>query len=356
MPALWQSLHPWLRGSLELVALWAAGWLAWRLLRPLLRRLTSGTRTQYDDFVLEALQPWVPLWCVLGGMPIVTRHALLPAAWMSPLDRIAEFLVYLTLSLALASVVSRFVAHRAGPLTQHLPATTLTQNAIRIGIVVLGAILGLSNIGIAVTPVLTALGVGSLAVALALQPTLTNLVAGFNITFARQVRVGDIVELEQGQMGEVLDIGWRTTTLRELANNLITIPNARMAELIVRNFSLPSPECALVVPVGVSYTSDLDEVERVVLEVATAVQSDTPGAVPEFTPLVRYMGFAESAVQFQVILQAASVFNRMPVQSAFHKALHQRFRSERIEIPFPQRVVHVQSDHPGAAAVAARAE
>jgi len=336
-----ESLHPYVRGLIELAVLWLAGWLVWRLVYPLLKRMAQRTSTGLDDIVLSALAPFIPLWFVLAGVPIAARHALVPERYVSAFDRVAEFLVYFTLSLALASVLSRFVAKRVGPISSQLPATTLTQNAIRIGVVLLGVVLGLSNIGIAVTPMLTALGVGSLAVALALQPTLTNLVAGFLISFARQVRIGDVIELEQGQMGTVEDISWRTVTIREPAHTLVTIPNARMAELIVRNLSRPDPECAVVVPIGVAYGSDLDKVERVLISAATEVRDTQAIAVRTFDPLVRIMGFADSAVNLILVLRATHALERVTLQGMVLKSVYARFASEGIEIPFPQRVVHI---------------
>ena len=341
------SLHPYARGLIEIAALWAAGWLIYKLTVPLLRRLAKFTPIDWDDLVIDALAPYIPVWFALAGIPIAARHALLPEAWIATADRSAMFLLYLTLSLALASVVARFVAYRAGPITSKLPATTLTQNAIRIGIVMLGAVAGLGSIGIAVAPMLTALGVGSLAVALALQPTLTNLIAGFLITFAKQVRLGDVIELEQGQLGVVEDISWRTLTIREPAGNLITIPNARMAELIVRNFALPSPDCVVIIPVGVAYGSDLARVERVLIESARVVRNAQPIAVQEFEPLVRVMSFADSSVNLIVIMRAVGALERIALQSAALMAIHARFAAEGIEIPFPQRVVHMQAEPAG---------
>jgi small-conductance mechanosensitive channel len=206
-------------------------------------------------------------------------------------------------------------------------------------VVLLGALVALSNLGVSVTPVLTALGVGSLAVALALQPTLTNLFAGFQITLARQVRIGDYVELEGGQAGFVQDISWRSTLIRELADNLVVVPNARLAEIIVRNFTLPDAEMSVVVPCAVAYGSNLDHVERVVIEAAREVQRSVPGAVRGFEPLVRYHTFGESSIGLSIVIRVDDIAARSVAQSEVLKRLHTRFAAEGIEIPLPQRVV-----------------
>jgi small-conductance mechanosensitive channel len=133
---------------------------------------------------------------------------------------------------------------------------------------------------------LTALGVGGLTVALALQEPLANFFAGFFITLSGQIRVGDYVKLDSGQEGYVVDFSWRSTRLRMLANNLVVVPNARLAQAIVINHYLPGPDLAVLVEVGVDYRSDLTHVERVVGEIARDVMEHVEGGVPEFNQFI----------------------------------------------------------------------
>jgi len=177
-------------------------------------------------------------------------------------------------------------------------------------------------------------------VALALQPTLSNLFAGLHITLAKTVRLGDFVELENGIQGFVVDIGWRATTLREGANNLVVVPNARLVEMISRNYSLPEPEQNVIVTVGVGYGSDLERVETVALEVARDVQESVPEGVKGFAPAVRFHRFGESSIDFNAVLRVRALPDRAVLAHEFIKRLKARFEREGIEIPFPQRVVH----------------
>jgi small-conductance mechanosensitive channel len=218
--------------------------------------------------------------------------------------------------------------------------TSLAGNVVRIGVFSIGALLALSNLGISITPLLTALGIGSLAVALALQPTLSNLFAGVHLTLARPIAVGDFIELENGRSGTVDDIGWRATRIRELPNNIIVVPNARVADMVVTNYALPEPEQAALVQVGVSYASDLGMVEEVTVEVAREVLRDVSGGVPEFEPFIRYNRFGESSIDFTVILRVRQFTDRYLVVHEFIKRLKSRYDEAGIEIPFPQRVLH----------------
>ncbi len=337
----------WLLGAAIAAGTWLVGWLVRRFAMGRLARLLRHTPTNLDDIVLEVLRPHVPVWFLLLGVVAAARFVEPGAPALAIVDRASLIVVIASLTLATSSFLSRLIASGAARWPETLPATTLTQNAVRIAIVGLGLLVVLSNLGIAVTPLLTALGVGSLAVALALQPTLSNLFAGFHISFARQIRVGDYVELESGQQGYVTDIGWRSTQIRELPNNMIIVPNARIAEIILKNYALPEKEQAALVQVGVSYGSSLPVVEQVTIEVAREVQRSVPGAVPDFEPFVRFHTFGDSSVNFTVILRVKEYVDRHLVTHEFVKRLHQRYLAEGIEIPFPQRVVHIASAVPG---------
>lgn len=129
-----------------------------------------------------------------------------------------------------------------------------------IVIIVMGALIILDQLGIAIAPLVAGLGIGGLAVALALQGTLTNFFAGVNVLTDGSIRIGDFVELEDGTRGEVDQIGWRTTRIRVPANNMVIIPNSKLAESIATNYSLPTDEISVYLEIGVAYSSDLDHV------------------------------------------------------------------------------------------------
>jgi small-conductance mechanosensitive channel len=335
-----EPIH-WWRGLAVALGCWALGWALRRFILPRLAVLLHKTPTDMDNLALDALRPHMPFWFLMLGVTLGARVAGLSYSTDRWLDRIAGAAVILSVSFALASFLSRWAISRAARSGEAAPATTLMRNVVYIVVMTLGLLVTLNNLGVQIGPILTALGVGSLAVGLALQPTLSNFFAGISIAMARHVRVGDVVELESGQIGEVTDIGWRWSQIRELPDNIILVPNAKLAELILRNYAQPGSELSVSVPCGVSYDSDLAEVERVALEVAREALADTPGAVAGFEPLVRFQNFGESAVLFNTVLRVRSYIDRGPVVSEFLKRLHVRFRAEGIEIPFPQRVLHL---------------
>jgi len=170
------------------------------------------------------------------------------------------------------------------------------------------------------------------------------LFAGFYVSLAGQVRMGDYIKLDTGDEGYVTDITWRSTTLRALPNNLIVVPNAKLAQVIITNYHLPEKRMSLLVPIGVSYDSDPDMVERILIEEAVAGAQDIPGLLAEPAPFVRFIpGFGESSLDFTLICQVAEFVDQYLAQHELRKRIFKRFRREGIEIPFPIRTVYLKN-------------
>jgi small-conductance mechanosensitive channel len=203
----------------------------------------------------------------------------------------------------------------------------------------------LSTLGISITPILTTLGVGGLAVALGLQDTLANLFAGLHITLAGNLRVGDYVRLESGDEGYIDDIKWRATRIRTLPGNIVLIPNARLAQNIVTNYHLPDKYMAVLVQMGVHYSSDLERVEEVITDEARRVLAEA-GGVETFKPFIRYHTLADSSINLTVILRAREFVDQYLLKHEFIKRVVRRFAKEGIVIPFPIRALNMVQERP----------
>jgi small-conductance mechanosensitive channel len=226
--------------------------------------------------------------------------------------------------------------------TELPPSVSIFEILIKIFIFFIGFILILNTLNINITPFITSLGIAGLAVGLALQDTLSNFFAGLHILMTKQIKPGDYISIEGGFEGFVEDITWRNTTIRALPNNLIIIPNSKIASSVVTNYFLPDKDLAVLVQVGVSYDSDLEKVERVTIEVAKEVMREVPGGVPEFEPFIRYHTFGDFSINFTVILRAQDYTQRYAITHEFIKRLHKRYKEEGIEIPFPIRTVYLK--------------
>jgi len=201
-------------------------------------------------------------------------------------------------------------------------------------------ILILNALGINVTALVAGLGIGGIAIAFALQETLSQFFAGMYIMTDRPVRVGDYIELDSGQKGYVVDVGWRSTKIRELSNNIIVVPNSKLAGAIVTNYYLPEKEMACLVQVGVSYDSDLEKVEKVTVDVAKKVIKRVEGDMPGFEPFIRYHTFSDFSINFTVILRVKEFVDKYLLTHEFIKELHKRYKKEGIEIPYPIRTIY----------------
>jgi small-conductance mechanosensitive channel len=226
-----------------------------------------------------------------------------------------------------------------------IPTTGLVTGLLRGIVWAVGLIIILNFLGIPITPMLTALGVGGLAMALALQDTLANLFAGVHIMMEKSIRVGDFIRLESGQEGSVLDISWRTTRIKMLPNNLVIIPNLTLSKSIVTNYSLPEKRMSLQISVSVSYGSDLEKVEAVLKEIAEKAAGEVPGLLAEPGPTVRFTpGFGESSLDFTLICQIGEFVDQYPVQHEMRKRIYNRFKAEGLEFPFPHRTVFLREE------------
>jgi small-conductance mechanosensitive channel len=306
------------------LATFAGGWILRRVLFQRLHKWFRSSSTRFDESILDALHGPFLLWILILAIDVTTDMAQLPARADFWAQRSLLVLWILSLTIAASRLASRFVK-------VYFPIGSLSEILATMLVGALGALTLLRTLGIDITPVLTALGVGGLAVALALQDTLSNLFAGFYVSVAGHIRVGDLVQLETGQRGYITDIGWRSTTLRERTNNLIVIPNNKLSQSTVTNYHLPDRRMALPIPIGVSFDADLDKVERLLLDIAKT--TDVPGLLQEPPPAVLFVGISERAMDFNVICQIGDFEDQFRVQHELRKRIVERFRDEGIIIP-----------------------
>jgi small-conductance mechanosensitive channel len=338
--ANWEAWGPRLAWTLGTLAVsWAIGHLIAALVTSRMRAWAPPRQREFATAAARVLRGRLPLWSLLVGAWLAAGYWPLTAEGHLLLERIVFVVGAVSITLAAGEISTQLVDSYGLLIAPALPVTSLTRSLAWSLSATIGLLVILNGLGVSITPMLTALGVGGLAVALALQEPLANFFAGLFITLAGQIRVGDYVKLDSGQEGYVVDFSWRSTRIRVLANNLVLVPNAKLAQAIVTNHHLPSQELAVLVEVGVDYGSDLRHVERVVGAVGREVMSEVPGGVADFEPFIRYHTFGESSIDFTVILRAREFVDQYLVKHEFVKRLHTRFGQERIAIPFPIRTL-----------------
>jgi len=321
----------------------AAGYAAARLVRRLLGSWTERTHSRPALILSESLRTPMVMWALMLALHAAIQSSDLPPRYQNWGARILLVLLILSLTVMFARLAGNLIHYYGGQIPSALPVTTLTRNLAQLAVVILGVLVLLNQLGIPITPILTALGVGGLAVALALQDTLSNLFSGFYVAIAGQVRLGDYIKLNTGEEGYVTDIGWRSTTIRALANNLIIVPNNKLAQAIVTNYYLPDKRISVSVQVAASSDCDPERVERVLLDVACTAVAEAPNMLAEPAPSVMFEpGFGDSAFAFTVNCQVAEFSNQGQARHELRKRIYRRFREEGITMPYQSQTVYVR--------------
>ncbi len=332
-----QLAAPALVFAVTLIAGWVVRGVILRALRGWTSRTGSGGR-----FLGETLSGPLLIWTLILALHLAIQFSHLPAAAIGWGANALFVLWIVSLTIVCMRAVGNLVRVYGAQIPGALAVTTLTQNLAQIAVAILWALVALAHFHVSIAPILTALGVGGLAVALALQDTLSNLFGGFYVAVAGQVRVGDYIRLNTGEEGYVADIGWRSTTLRALANNIVIVPNAKLAQANVTNFYLPEKRMSASVQVGVGYDCDPDRIESILAEIGKQGAGEIPGMLAEPAPSAAFdPGFGESALTFTLNYQVAEFAHQFSVRNELRKRILRRFRQEGIAIPFPTRTVHL---------------
>lgn len=310
-----------------------------------LHHWASKTETKLDDIVIKSIKTPSIYWCIAIGFYIAIALSEIPDKYSILTNKIINVIIIFSITIAASNLAGKIYKNYITESKLPLPTTGLLYGILKGTIIIIGLIMILSFLGISITPIVTALGVGGLAVALALKDTLENLFAGIHILIERSIRVGDFVKLETGQEGYVEDITWRTTRIRMLPNNMVIIPNSKLAQSIVTNYYLPEKRMACFITISVSYNSDPEHVERVLLEEAIRATNEIPNVLKDPAPTVRFSpGFGPSSMDFTIIIHVNEFTDQFPVIHEMRKRIFRRFKQENIEIPLPEQRLYLRKE------------
>jgi small-conductance mechanosensitive channel len=327
-----------------------AGLVLRRILLRIVRQWAASSESHLDVLVTETLRGPIFIWTLILGMHLANEGSRLPASYQRPIHTTLLFLWVLSFTVAASQFVGYAIRFYGSTATGARSVTSLSQKLAQLAVLALGLIWMLKVVfNTSLTPVLTAFGVGGLAVALALQDTLSNLFAGFYVSISHLVRIGDYIKLSSGEEGYVTDINWRCTTLRTNGNNMIVVPNSKIGTTIYTNYYLPEPRMMMSVTFGVDNNSDIDRVEAILLEETKASAALVDGLLSDPPPKIRFNpGPGDFSLGFQVNFYVASFSDQYLVQSELRKRLYKRLVKENINMPFPTKTVIVESKPPEA--------
>jgi small-conductance mechanosensitive channel len=337
---LWRSA--WVEGLIGSVV-WIVGMLfvqAW--LMRVFRRFAARTAWEWDDILVGAFAWPVRIAIVASGVMVLERALPLEREWDRACDVMLASCIALALVLFLDRIAKGFLDRLAQRNAALQGAMGLAQGAVRGSLIAIGLLIVLDSVGISIKPLLASLGVGSLAVAFGLRETIADFFAGLNLITDRQLEAGHFIRLDSGEEGHVVRVGWRSTWLRTPQNNMMVIPNNKLGSAIITITDLPSKALTITVHALAPLDADLDKVERLAMDVARAAQQEMPDPSSD-EPVIRFVGFADSGVKMQVVLNASTLKSSQEVRHVFLKRLMERFRREGVAVPYPARTLYFAS-------------
>lgn len=315
------------------------------------KKIISKTDTEIDDQILEIiLSRIIALSSIIGiylGMKEIRNGLTVKNDSFLGFLNVADNALYVIAIIILTSIAIRIVR----TLTSHTIQTIAEKNKQKdfqqtlsplanrvVTIVVIGfaSIVVLEHFNYSVTSLVTILGAGSLALGLAAQDTISNMISGFVIMIDRPFRVGDRIKIPTGEVGDIFEIGLRSTKILDFDNNMLIVPNNELIKTKIVNYAYPANEIRVIVDVGVAYGSDVTQIKNILISTA----KKQPLVLKEPIPEALLMSFGESALQFRLVCRVPSFQDQFVVAENLRVQIYEKFKELKIEIPYPQRVVH----------------
>ncbi len=338
---------------LMFVAAMVLGWVAKRLLSTVGRRLAAKTASDLDDIILEIVLDRIKWIAVVAGVYLATEQLARAAGdaditahqWLGYAQGVIFVCFVAVVTVLFIRIADTSVRHF---VEQHARRTSsrineallpLLNRLITILIVLISVITILHHFGQDVSSLVVSLGVGSLAIALAAQETIANMIGGFVIMTDRPFRVGDRIKLPTGEIGDVQEIGIRSTRVLDFDNNLIVFPNAELIKGKIINYSYPTEHIRIFVDVSVAYGTDIDRVRAIMLRFA----EEHPDVLKSPPASVSLVGFGESSLNLLLNGRTGDYRKKSPIETTLREQIYKAFLEENIQIAMPQCVVHLKS-------------
>jgi small-conductance mechanosensitive channel len=286
------------------------------------------------------------IWVILLSAHATVYISKLPQNQINLITKVVDVLLIFSITILIANLSIRIV--KIYLQNKNLPETGLIFILLQVFIYLTGVLIILSYLGISIMPIITTLGVGGLAIGLALKDTLSNIFSGLYILLEKNIKVGDFIELENGKKGYVINIDWRATTIKTLSNYVVILPNEKLAQSIIVNFAKPVELTRVALEIPVSYNTDIDKFEKIVMDEVYSLAKENDKLLLDHDPVLRFIpGFKDSSLNFTLYFSAANYEDSFLVQSELRKRIFKRLKKEGMEIPYPQLDVRIKDRKKG---------
>jgi small-conductance mechanosensitive channel len=326
-----QILIGWAHAAVILLIALVVLLLLRRIVFALLRR-SASTPASFQHIAIEMLRIPSFLWCLAASLAVALQFAELTKQQVHLASVWIVIFVIVSLTLVIASTTVRLITQYGERQTMPFAVAGLSRTLTRVFVFSIGLMTLLHYLGISITPMLTALGVGGIAVALALQDTLANFFAGIHILIETPISVGDFIRLSEEEQGTVIDIGWRTTRLLTPRNNMVVVPNSKITSAILTNLSLPDLRTVAELPILVSLEADVNLVRKLTLEAA----DEQSGALKDPPPVVLLdPGIQPTHVQLKLVFWIPERAQMGLIRSEIYFILMDKLRRHNVPLPVP---------------------
>jgi len=339
-------VNDYLRAGVLLFALFVIFRMAIYLLESVLVIITSSTKTDLDDLLLKKSSRPVTYISILISLIIALREipiaegtgVIIFRILYSLVAIVISYLIFIFVDISLVKVWKRLSEKTESDLDDTIG--NVVHESLRIVLVVIAFIFILNIWGFEIGPFLAGLGIAGLAVALALQPTLSNVFSGISIILDKTYKVGDVIQIEGGEMGEVFNIGLRTTRIKSFDNEMIIVPNSVLAGSKVKNFFQPDVSIRVNVEFGVEYGVDPEYVKKIVIE-----EIDKIKFIDKSEEIrVLFLSMGDSALTFKAMFWVDDIAKKWPAHQEAMSRIYRRLYEEKIGIPYPQSTVWLRDE------------
>jgi MscS family membrane protein len=341
------SVEDWVNFGISLLLVFLILIFGARFFLSILKKLARKTPTPYDDLYIKSVQPYLRWFVYLIGLNIATERLqfLSPEIkhWLSLVyfSAIVGIIVMLLWKLVdIFSLWYREKAENQREKEQKEAVLLLAERAVRTVLILVGAAIVLDRLGINISALVTALGIGGLALSLAAQETIANMISGIIIMIDAPFRVGDRIEIQGlDTWGDVVDIGLRTTRIRTLDNRMVIVPNSSLSKNQVVNYTFPDPRYRTQTEIGVAYGSDLRRVREVITQSLQGIE----GVIPDKPVDILFLEFGDSSMHLRVRWWIESYQDARRVTDRVNEAMYQALALAQIELPDPKMTVELKN-------------
>lgn len=338
--------NQYLRTLAVFVILFALTRLGASILERAVLRLVSKTKTDLDDIIIKKSSKPISILLLLIALRIsINEIAIIDSTQTMIHDMIyslivivAAYIVYVITDVLIVELWKGF--SQKADLKTGESLTAIINGFVKIILILLSLVYILHIWDVEIVPILGALGIAGLAVALALQPTLSNIFSGISIILDKSISVGDLIYLDNETKGTIEKIGLRSTRIKTFDNELLIIPNNKLAEGKIQNVALPEPKSRVVIKFSVAYGSEIEKVKKIVLKEINSIKNISKDPLP----LVRFIEMTSSSLDFKVYFYVDSYQHRFDAIDEANTKIYNALNKNKIRIPFPQMDVHLKKN------------